>query len=179
MCAEASGGILDFCSISRFYSGVLGRFLPSGWEGLEWLVFGIAGLTLAMIVINGVMAATAYYTWFERRTIGRFQSRLGPNRWGPFGLFQPLADGVKFLTKEDTRPATADLPGRETREKVKVEAPLQGKKGGLNLPSLKLLASGHPDPCWNSLQPREVCSTASDWFGVGSRNSRTRVISRK
>ena len=110
MCAEASGGILDFCSISRFYSGVLGRFLPSGWEGLEWLVFGIAGLTLAMIVINGVMAATAYYTWFERRTIGRFQSRLGPNRWGPFGLFQPLADGVKFLTKEDTRPATADLP---------------------------------------------------------------------
>ena len=42
--------------------------------------------------------------------LGRFQSRLGPNRWGPFGLFQPIADAIKFLTKEDTVPETADWP---------------------------------------------------------------------
>ncbi|MCH7786177.1 MAG: NADH-quinone oxidoreductase subunit H [Chloroflexi bacterium] len=48
--------------------------------------------------------ATALNTWFERRVIGRFQSRLGPNRWGPFGLLQPLADIIKLATKEDTVP---------------------------------------------------------------------------
>ena len=46
----------------------------------------------------------------EARCIGRFQSRLGPNRWGPFGLFQPVADGIKFMTKEDIVPETADWP---------------------------------------------------------------------
>ena len=54
--------------------------------------------------------STALYTWFERRVLGRFQVRLGPNRWGPFGLLQPLADIVKLITKEDTIPDEADRP---------------------------------------------------------------------
>ena len=84
------------------------RFIPGFWGELEWLSFALAGFTLAFIVINGLVVATVLHTWFERRMLGRFQTRLGPNRWGPFGLFQPIADGIKFFTKEDTVPEDAD-----------------------------------------------------------------------
>jgi len=102
---------LDFQSIYDFYlEKLVDRFLPDMWGELEWLAFALAAVTLAFFVINVVLVATALYTWFERRLIGRFQSRLGPNRWGPFGLLQPVADGLKLFTKEDTVPATADQP---------------------------------------------------------------------
>ena len=103
MCAESAGGILDFCSVYGFFAG-----LAPG--GMDWLAFALAAGTLSFIVINSVVAATALYTWFERRGIGRFQNRLGPNRWGPFGLFQPLADILKLISKEDTIPEVADRP---------------------------------------------------------------------
>ena len=77
-------------------------------EGLEWLAFIAAGGILAFAVINAVVMSGAIYTWFERRALGRFQSRLGPNRWGPFGLFQPFADVLKLLSKEDVVPEPAD-----------------------------------------------------------------------
>ena len=76
--------------------------------GLEWLAFLVAGGILAFAVINAVVMSGAIYTWFERRALGRFQSRLGPNRWGPFGLFQPFADVLKLLSKEDVVPDPAD-----------------------------------------------------------------------
>ena len=101
MCSEPTGGILDFCSLYRFFAGPL----PDGWE---WVAYGLAGFALALIVINAVVMITGVYTWFERRAIGRFQSRLGPNRWGPYGLLQPLADIIKLMTKEDVIPADAD-----------------------------------------------------------------------
>jgi NADH-quinone oxidoreductase subunit H len=50
----------------------------------------------------------AITTWLERKGLGRIQNRLGPNRTGPFGLFQPIADAIKSLTKEDIVPLTAD-----------------------------------------------------------------------
>ena len=100
MCLEDTGGIPDFCSIYTFFAS----FLP------EWLAFAVAGFSLAFIVINGILAAATLYTWFERRTLARFQVRLGPNRWGPFGLLQPIADGIKLMTKEDTIPDGADRP---------------------------------------------------------------------
>ena len=97
---------LDFTSIQDFFAKLLDRdFLP---EDLEWLAFGLAGFALAFLVINVMLQLTAFYTWFERRALGRFQARLGPNRWGPFGLLQPFADMIKLMTKEDTVPATAD-----------------------------------------------------------------------
>ena len=101
MCAEVSGGILGFCSINGFFD----TLLP---ERLDWLAYVLAGFGLAFIVINALVMATALYTWFERRALGRFQSRLGPNRWGPFGLMQPLADIIKLTTKEDLVPEGAD-----------------------------------------------------------------------
>ena len=92
---------LDFGSIYRFIVG----FMP---EGMEWLAFIIAAVALSFLVINVMMLSTAVYTWFERRVLGRFQNRLGPNRWGPFGILQPIADLVKLITKEDTTPDEAD-----------------------------------------------------------------------
>src|SRR6516164_11597006 len=50
----------------------------------------------------------AVTTWLERKGLGRIQNRLGPNRVGPYGLLQPVADGLKMVTKEDIVPRTAD-----------------------------------------------------------------------
>ena len=61
----------------------------------------------ALVVINLVMAAFAYSTWLERKLLGRMQLRYGPNRAGPFGLLQPIADLVKLLRKESFFPANA------------------------------------------------------------------------
>jgi NADH-quinone oxidoreductase subunit H len=61
----------------------------------------------ALVVINLVMAAFAYSTWLERKLLGRMQQRYGPNRAGPFGLLQPIADLVKLLRKESFFPANA------------------------------------------------------------------------
>ena len=46
--------------------------------------------------------------WIERRVVGRMQSRLGPNRLGPFGLLQPIADAIKLMQKEVLQPRVAD-----------------------------------------------------------------------
>jgi NADH-quinone oxidoreductase subunit H len=55
-----------------------------------------------------VLTADAYLTWFERKVVAHIQSRWGPYRVGPHGLLQPLADGAKFLLKEDPTPAGVD-----------------------------------------------------------------------
>ncbi|HOW57697.1 MAG TPA: NADH-quinone oxidoreductase subunit NuoH, partial [Smithellaceae bacterium] len=54
-----------------------------------------------IIIFAAIMSAIAYTTLLERRFLGFFQIRLGPNRVGPFGLFQPIADGIKLLFKDD------------------------------------------------------------------------------
>ncbi len=83
----------------------LGAAFP-GW--LCWLDFFLSGFTIILIIVNGLMVLATLYTWVERRVIARFQVRVGPNRWGPFGLLQPIADAVKLLTKEDIVPKGAD-----------------------------------------------------------------------
>ncbi len=62
----------------------------------------------AMVVVGIVLSAFAYLTLLERKLIGRFQARRGPNRAGPFGLLQPLADLGKLTFKEDFVPAGAN-----------------------------------------------------------------------
>jgi NADH-quinone oxidoreductase subunit H len=65
----------------------------------------------AIVIVNLVMAAFAYTTWLERKLLGRLQNRYGPNRAGPFGLLQPIADLIKLVRKESFFPAAAiDIP---------------------------------------------------------------------
>jgi NADH-quinone oxidoreductase subunit H len=61
----------------------------------------------SLVIINIVMGTFAYSTWLERKVLGRMQLRYGPNRAGPFGLLQPIADLVKLIRKEHFYPATA------------------------------------------------------------------------
>ena len=65
-------------------------------------------LILATIVFAISLGVAAYATWAERKLAAWFQDRIGPNRAGPFGLLQPIADGVKLFMKEEIIPADAD-----------------------------------------------------------------------
>ncbi len=70
----------------------------------EWAVAAVK----SGILLGAVLTAVAYLTYAERRVSALIQYRLGPNRVGPFGLLQPLADGIKFIFKEDIVPAGAN-----------------------------------------------------------------------
>lgn len=72
---------------------------PALW--LEWIIKSI-------IMIIVLLTGFAYLTWLERKFLARFQNRFGPNRAGPFGLLQPVADGIKLMFKEELIPAQAD-----------------------------------------------------------------------
>lgn len=71
---------------------------------LDLLIFVVQSLVLFFLVATGF----AYLTLFERRLLAKFQHRVGPNRAGPNGLLQPLADAVKLFFKEDIVPRDAD-----------------------------------------------------------------------
>ncbi len=72
--------------------------------GTSVLIWIVQSVILAFILLTGF----AYVTLLERRVVARFQSRVGPNRAGPYGLLQPLADGVKLIFKEEVVPDLAD-----------------------------------------------------------------------
>ncbi|KPL82412.1 NADH-quinone oxidoreductase [Thermanaerothrix daxensis] len=67
----------------------------------EWVI-------KSLIIVLMLTAGFAYATLYERRVIARIQVRIGPNRAGPFGLLQPVADGIKLIFKEELTPAGAD-----------------------------------------------------------------------
>ncbi len=67
-------------------------------------------ISMIFILIGGAVGGAAVMTWFERRMLGVWQDRLGPNRLGPFGIFQVAADMLKLLGKHDWVPPFADRP---------------------------------------------------------------------
>jgi NADH-quinone oxidoreductase subunit H len=80
-------------------------FLAALPECLQPLVSVLLSIVPIMLVFPLLFAVT---TLLERKGLGRIQNRLGPNRVGPFGIFQPIADGLKMVTKEDIVPHNAD-----------------------------------------------------------------------
>ena len=78
--------------------------LPADWPGNYWAHWAI----FAVIIIAFILIMFLVFTWFERRALAIMQARLGPNRAGPFGVFQPVADGLKVLLKEDIVPSKGD-----------------------------------------------------------------------
>ncbi len=76
--------------------------------GPEWLAYGLGAMAVIMVVVNGFLLIGTIFTWMERKVVSRFQSRVGPNRVGPFGILQAIADAVKLLFQEDIVPRRAD-----------------------------------------------------------------------
>jgi NADH-quinone oxidoreductase subunit H len=71
---------------------------------VDWLILALR----VLVPLGGLIGAAGLMSWVERRGAALIQDRPGPNRVGPFGLFQPLADAIKFLFKEDIIPSSAD-----------------------------------------------------------------------
>ncbi len=84
------------------------RIIMSSWglsEGLITLILAVLGV---VILASFVLIVDILLVWIERKIVARFQDRFGPNRVGPYGIIQPIADVIKLLIKEDIMPIGAD-----------------------------------------------------------------------
>ena len=91
--------------IDSIYNWGLGLSTSPWWTSGGWPL--VWNLVKIVIVLLPLMGAVAYLTLWERKLLGWMQARLGPNRVGPWGLLQPIADAVKLLTKEIIQPTAA------------------------------------------------------------------------
>jgi NADH-quinone oxidoreductase subunit H len=74
------------------------------------LIYVLLSVVKIAVVLVILLMCVAYTVLLERKVVGRIQNRFGPSRVGPFGLLQPLADGLKLFLKEDIMPASVDRP---------------------------------------------------------------------
>src|SRR5438552_14212016 len=94
------GGSIDqiFVTSKHWLTGLV----PAQWQPLVSALLSVAAI---IVVFVSLFALT---TVLERKGLGRIQNRYGPNRVGPYGFLQPVADGLKAMTKEDIVPRAAD-----------------------------------------------------------------------
>jgi NADH-quinone oxidoreductase subunit H len=99
-----TGGAVDqvFVRAKAWLLSLLAGHAPN------WLVQIVSSLLNIAVLLGVFLTLFALMSVLERKILGRMQNRYGPNRVGPFGLFQPIADGIKMLIKEDIVPARAD-----------------------------------------------------------------------
>src|SRR5574343_924040 len=83
-------------ALMNFGQGIFGGAWPAVWALLK-----------IVLIVAPLMLSVAYLTWAERKVIGYMQVRIGPNRVGPLGLIQPIADGLKLLLKEVIVPSSS------------------------------------------------------------------------
>ncbi len=106
--------------------------LAQGWERWissflpAWLVTLIDDLLIVVALLLLVILFVLAFIWLERKLVARLQDRTGPNRVGPYGLFQPIADTLKLLTKEVITPDGADKPVYNLAPVLVVFGPLMG-----------------------------------------------------
>ena len=92
--------------IDTLYALGQGLLSAPWWSAIAWpAVWALLKITLVLML---VMGAVTYTTLYERKLLAWVQIRLGPNRVGPWGLLQPIADAMKLMTKEVLRPAAAE-----------------------------------------------------------------------
>jgi len=84
-------------AVMNFGEGIFGGLWPGVWT-----------LIKIVLIVAPLLLGVAYLTYFERKVIGYMQVRIGPNRVGPWGLIQPIADGLKLLLKEIIVPSSAN-----------------------------------------------------------------------
>jgi NADH-quinone oxidoreductase subunit H len=90
-------------SIAQWLEGLLlGWGLSPGLVAVLMTLVGVVAIAIFVLLVD------IFLVWVERKVVARFQDRLGPNRLGPFGLIQPIADVIKLLIKEDITPDGAD-----------------------------------------------------------------------
>ncbi len=83
-------------ALMNFGTGIFGGVWPAVWTLLK-----------IVLIVGPLLLCVAYLTWAERKVIGYMQVRIGPNRVGPLGLIQPIADGLKLLLKEVIVPSSS------------------------------------------------------------------------
>jgi NADH-quinone oxidoreductase subunit H len=97
--------VRDFLTnLAHSWTAWLSTWLP------PWATNLVNYIIIALVLVMMPVIATLTLTWMERKVIGRIQNRIGPNRVGPWGIFQAFADAVKMLIKEDIIPTGADKP---------------------------------------------------------------------
>jgi NADH-quinone oxidoreductase subunit H len=95
-------------SIDQAFVSLKGWLLSFVSSAPDWVQAVVSSLINIAGVLGIFMTLFALISVLERKILGRIQNRYGPNRVGPFGLFQPIADGIKLLIKEDIVPTRAD-----------------------------------------------------------------------
>ena len=103
----AAAALLSNSAPLLTHSADSGNGDPLFYFGLNWEVWLIL-IIKCLVAFVALLVATALMIWFERKVISDMQSRVGPNRAGPWGLLQTLADGTKLVFKEDLLPDRAD-----------------------------------------------------------------------
>ncbi len=93
-----------FVNLANAWTTWISGFMPA------WLATVVNYIVVGIILVLMPVIATLSLTWMERKVVGRIQNRPGPNRVGPWGIFQAIADAVKLLIKEDIIPDGADKP---------------------------------------------------------------------
>jgi hypothetical protein len=164
-------------ALMNFGTGIFGGAWPAVWT-----------LIKIVLIVAPLMLGVAYLTYFERKVIGYMQVRIGPNRVGPWGLIQPIADGLKLLMKEIIVPAAPTRassssprcwqsrrrwrPGRLCPSPTRWSSPTSTPACSTSWPSLRWVCTGSscpvglPTPSTLSSAP---CARRRRWFPMKSR----------